>query len=112
MTDKSEIWPMDSRLNAPSARFAAFSFARAKLSRPAQVAVIVYATMIVLLLANPQALVNWVADLPQNAITDAARSAAEEVVGVSARLGLSAPYEAAREAFLKSGWIKRDRGRR
>ena len=111
MTDESEIWPMDARLSASSERSTAFSFVRAKLSRPVQVAVIVYATMIVLLLANPQALVNWLADLPQNAITDAARSAAEEVVEASSRLGLSVPYEAAREAFLKSGWIKRDRGR-
>ena len=111
MTDESEIWPMEARLSAPPARSPALSFERVKLSRPAQVAVIVYATMIVLLLANPQALVNWLADLPQNAITDAAKSAAEDVVEASARLGLSAPYEAAREAFLKSGWIKRDRAR-
>ena len=111
MTDESEIWPMDARLGAPSERSAAYSFVRAKLSRPAQVAVIVYATMIVLLLANPQALVSWLADLPQNAITEATRSAAEGVVDISSRLGLSAPYEAAREAFLKSGWIKRNRGR-
>jgi hypothetical protein len=111
MTDESEIWPVNARLGAPSGRLAAFSFARVKLSRPAQVAVIVYATMVVLLFANPQALANWLADLPQNAITDAAKSTAEEVVGESARLGLSAPYEAAREAFLKSGWIERDRAR-
>jgi hypothetical protein len=107
MTDESEIWPMGARLRAPFKRSAALSFVRVKLSRPAQVAVIVYATMIVLLLANPKALVNWIADLPQNAITDAAKSAAEGVADVSSRLGLSAPYEAAREAFLRSGWIKR-----
>ncbi|MGA9600905.1 MAG: hypothetical protein WBS22_11760 [Methylocystis sp.] len=111
MTDESEIWPTGARLGATSARLAAISSVRVKLSRPTQVAVIVYATMVVLLLANPQALANWLADLQQNAITEAARSAAEEVVEVSSRLGLSAPYEAAREAFLKSGWIKRDRGR-
>ena len=111
MTDESESWPMDARLGPLSERAPASSFVRVKLSRPAQVAVIVYATMIVLLLANPQALVNWLADLPQNTVTEAARSAAEEVAWVSSRLGLSTPYENAREAFLKSGWIKRDRGR-
>ncbi|HTO79532.1 MAG TPA: hypothetical protein VMJ31_07140 [Methylocystis sp.] len=111
MTDEGETWPMEAHLSARSERPAALSFARLKLSRPAQVAVIVYATMIVLLLANPQALANWLADLPQNTVTEAARSAAEEVARVSSRLGLSAPYEDAREAFLKSGWIKRDRGR-
>jgi hypothetical protein len=110
MTDESEIWPMDTRLGS-SERLAASSFVRAKLSRPAGVLIIVYATMIVLLFANPKALVNWLSDLPQNAVTEAARSVAEEVAEVSSRLGLSAPYEAAREAFLKSGWIKRDRGR-
>ena len=104
MTDESEIWPMDAR--APSARLATIASVRVTLSRPAQVAVIVYATMVLLLLANPQALANWLADLPQNAITEAARSSAEDVVDVSSRLGLSAPYEAARKAFLKSGWIK------
>jgi len=107
MTDESEIWPMGAHLGAPSKRSAAFPFARARLSRPAQVAVIVYATMFVLLLANPQALVSWIADLPQNAVTETARSAAEQVAAVSSRLGLSAPYEAAREAFLRSGWAKR-----
>jgi hypothetical protein len=107
MTDESEIWPANSRLATPFKRSAALSLARVKLSRPAQVAVIVYATMVVLLLANPQALVNWIADLPQNAMTETARSAAEQVAAVSSRLGLSAPYEAAREAFLRSGWAKR-----
>jgi len=112
MTDESDIWSIEARLSAPSARVSSLSLARAKLSRPAEVLVIVYATMIVLLLANPQALVSWLADLPQNAVTEAARSAAEEVVDISARLGLSAPYEAARERVLRSGWIKRDRGQR
>jgi len=112
MTDESEIWPMDARLGGSSERLAAFAFVRAKLSRPSQVLIIVCATMIVLLFANPKALVNWLADLPQNAVTEAARSAAEGVAEVSSRLGLSAPYQAAREAFLRSGWIKRDRGSR
>ncbi|ARN80384.1 hypothetical protein [Methylocystis bryophila] len=112
MTDESEIWPTGVHSSAPSERFAAFSFARLKLSRPAQVAVVVYATMLVLLLANPRALVDWIADLPQNAITETARSAAEKIAEVSSRLGLSEPYGAAREAFLRSGWIKRDRGQR
>ena len=109
MTDESEIWPSGARVGAPSERLAAFSFPRVKLSRPVQVLVIVYATMVILLLANPKALANWIGDLPQNAVTEAAKSAADGVVEFSAKLGLSAPYEAAREAFLKSGWIKRDR---
>jgi len=111
MTDEGEIWPLNARLSAPAERLAPLAFVRAKLSRPAEVLVIVYATMIVLLLANPQALVNWLADRPQNAITEAANSAAGAVLNFASGLGLSAPYEDAREAFLKSGWIKRDRGR-
>ena len=107
MTDESETWPIDARLSAPSESSAPLSVVRVKLSRPVQVAIIVYATMFVLLLANPQALVNWIADLPENAITEAAKSGAEDVAAVSARLGLSSPYEAAREAILRSGWIKR-----
>jgi hypothetical protein len=109
MTDESEIWPRDARLGTRSERTAAFPLARVRLSRPLQVAVILYSTMIVLLLANPRAFVDWLADLPQNAITETARSGAERIVAFSARLGLSAPYEAAREAFIRSGWMKRDR---
>lgn len=84
---------------------------RRKRSRLRELSVIVYATILLLFLANPHAVSERLTDLPQGRATEAAGLVAEAVEGVSKFLGMQEAYDAARAAFLEEVMPKRD-GRR
>jgi hypothetical protein len=63
-------------------------------------AVIVYATFLLLILAIPQSLVNWLRDMDASPVQEFALRGAEAVQAASHRVGLDVPYIRARSAFF------------
>jgi hypothetical protein len=62
-------------------------------------AVIVYATFVLLILAIPQSLTNWLRDMNENPVQQVALRAADAVQSVSQRVGLDIAYRRARAGF-------------
>jgi hypothetical protein len=85
---------------------------RRRLSRLMEMTLILYLTIAILLFLNPRPVSDWLADLPQNAVTVSTRKATDAIADLSERWGLLAPHDAARAAFLKSIARNRETGRR
>lgn len=85
---------------------------RRRISRLVEATLILYLTMAILLILNPRPVSDWLADLPQNAVTVSARKATDAIAEWSERYGLLAPHDTARALFLKSVARSREQGRR
>ena len=64
-------------------------------------AVVIFATLILLALTIPQALVNWTRNFDPNPLQETVLSFAQWVQTASRDLGLNAPYVHGRALFLK-----------
>ncbi len=62
-------------------------------------AVIIYATLALLILAVPQSLPNWLRDMDDNPVQQVLLRAASGVQAASQAAGLDVPYQRARAAF-------------
>jgi hypothetical protein len=62
-------------------------------------AVIIYATLGLLILTIPQSLPNWLRDMEENPVQLALLHAADAVQAASQAVGLDVPYRRARAAF-------------
>jgi hypothetical protein len=62
----------------------------------------IYLAMAVLLVAMPQPVAYWLADLPPGVLTGAARSAVAVVSNLAELTGLPQFYEATRHGFLRA----------
>ena len=69
-------------------------------ARPSRTAaVIVYATLALLVLTIPQSLVNWLRDMEENPVQLVLLQAASSMQAASQAIGLDVPYRRARAAF-------------
>jgi hypothetical protein len=68
----------------------------------AAAAVVIYATLALLTLTIPRALVNWSRDLQPGPLQEHLLPAAREVDRLVRSLGIDRPYEWARAAFLRA----------
>jgi shikimate 5-dehydrogenase len=62
-------------------------------------AVVIYATLALLILTIPQSLPNWLRDMEENPVQQALLQAASGVQAASQAVGLDIPYRRARAAF-------------
>jgi hypothetical protein len=81
---------------------------RRKRTRLRELSIILYATILILFLANPHAVSERLTDLPQGAATGAASFVADMAEGLSKSLGMQESYDAARSAFLENVMPKRE----
>jgi hypothetical protein len=84
MTDASQTQARHGQGTAPKVRTAA---------------VVIYATLALLILTIPQSLPNWLRDMEENPPQQVLLHAAEAVQAVSQAVGLDVPYRHARAAF-------------
>jgi hypothetical protein len=63
-------------------------------------AVIIYATLALLVVSIPQSLVNWLGDMNGNAVQDTLLRGAEALQRVSDASGIATPYQRARDLFI------------
>jgi hypothetical protein len=69
-------------------------------TRPVRTAaVVIYATLALLVLTIPQSLVNWLSDIEENPVQQVLLHAASGVQAASQAVGLDAPYRRARATF-------------
>jgi hypothetical protein len=64
------------------------------------VAVVIYATLLLLALAIPQSIVSWIGDMKSIEMQETLLPAAETLQRLSRQIGIDAPYTRARAAFL------------
>jgi hypothetical protein len=62
--------------------------------------VVIYGTLVLLLIAIPQSVVNRLKDLDPGPVQDALLGAAESIEALSVRIGANAPYRRLRQLFL------------
>ena len=62
-------------------------------------AVVIYATLALLILTIPQALPNWLRDMEENPVQEVLLRAATGAQAASQAIGLDVPYRRARAAF-------------
>ena len=62
-------------------------------------AVVIYATLALLILTVPQALPNWLRDMEENPVQQVLLQAASGVQAAAEAVGLDVPYRRARAAF-------------
>jgi len=62
-------------------------------------AVVIYATLALLVLTIPQSLPNWLRDMEENPVQQALLRAASGVQAAAEAVGLAVPYRRARAAF-------------
>jgi shikimate 5-dehydrogenase len=62
-------------------------------------AVVIYATLALLILTIPQALPNWLRDMEENPVQQVLLQAASGVQAAAQAVGLDVPYRRARAAF-------------
>jgi hypothetical protein len=63
-------------------------------------AVVIYGTLVLLAIATPQGLVNWLRDMKSGEIQETLLRGAEAVQTMSQRTGVAVPYIRARALFL------------
>jgi hypothetical protein len=63
-------------------------------------AIVIYATLLILVIAIPQSLVNWLGDMNGNAVQETALRGATALQTFAQRTGIAAPYIRARAFFL------------
>jgi len=69
-------------------------------ARPVRTAaVVIYATLALLILTVPQALPNWLRDMEENPVQQVLLQAASGVQAAAEAVGLDVPYRRARAAF-------------
>jgi hypothetical protein len=66
------------------------------------IAIIMYATFALLMVAIPQGMVNWVKDFNPGPAQDVVLAGAEAFATISGRLGADIPYRTARDFFLRT----------
>ena len=63
-------------------------------------AIVIYATLVILAIAIPQSVVNWLGDMNGNAVQETALRGATVLQTLAQRTGVDAPYVRARALFL------------
>jgi len=63
-------------------------------------AIVIYATLVLLVIAIPQSLANWLRDMKSSAVQEILLRGAEGLEDASRRTGIDAPYRRARALFL------------
>jgi hypothetical protein len=66
-------------------------------------AIVIYATLGLLVAAIPQSLANWLREMRGSAVQERLLLGAETLQSLSERAGLAAPYRRGRELFLMIG---------
>jgi hypothetical protein len=72
----------------------------------AQAAIVIYATLLLLLIAIPQGLTNWLKNIDPNPVQIAALEAATTIERASNRIAFSWPYHEARRIFLDATGLR------
>lgn len=83
-----------------------------KPPRPANplraIAIVLYATLVLLAVTIPQSVVNWLADMNANPVEETALRGAEVLRNLSARAGVATVYQRARGIFIAISGMEPD----
>jgi hypothetical protein len=70
--------------------------------------IVIYATLMLLAVAIPQSVVNWLADMNANPVQETALRGAEVLRNLSQRAGVATVYQRARDIFIAISGVEPD----
>lgn len=71
-------------------------------------AIVIYLTLVLLALAIPQSVTNWLSDMNGNPVQETALRGAEIVRNLSQRIGVAGVYQRARDIFIALSGVEPD----
>jgi hypothetical protein len=87
----------------------ASEFERRRPANPLRTAaIVIYATLVLLAVAIPQSVVNWLSDMNANPVEERALRGAEVLRNLSQRAGVATVYQRARDIFIAISGVEPD----